>query len=289
MSEALLQAYWLICLENESPEEGAASLTDAKMGNGKNGYSFGVKQFDLATNAEAGDVLAAVLAAGNGVDGVQIAAADLDAIRSGALALPVADIEDDPVLVALLARADAGLKRPGSHVELKRLTLAEMAKDVALVEEQLAGVSEAIGARAVMARGSFGALFLLDYENLYGSNIDKLSDFLAGGNVPLNGGLAFARSPDPFHLMQLLAYVLKTRQGSDTGQAGRSEILRRMNTVVTHASTADGGALPLGDADRAWLRDVLAPVIGGDANHWIRRYRDAGLYGALQKLTAAAP
>jgi hypothetical protein len=288
MTDDFLDDYWDICLENESSLEDAARLTDAGESSGRNGYSFGVKQFDLATNEEAGDVLASILQHVIGVEGSPVSQDDVDRIRANALQKTVTEIDADANLSALRARASAGLALDEARAPLEQHTRNEMMRDVERVRGQLDQLSDDIGAKSFMSDGAFGRLFLIDYENFTGPEIDKFGPYCAGATVPLNHGINQMKASAPFGFWHVVDYLLATEQGSRADATGRPDLLRRLDTVLRIAARRDGRPLPLIEADKLYLRDTLAGILAAPDDSPIGRNRDAGLYAALSGLVERA-
>lgn len=284
MTDSFLDDYWDICLENEISLENAARLTDAGESNGLNGYSFGVKQFDLATNEEAGEVLADILQRVIGAPGSDVTQQDVDKIRANALKAPVGDIDEDPDLVQLRDRASAGLGLDDASAPLREITRREMSKDTERVQGQIARLSDAIGAKRFMSDGAFGRLFLVDYENLFGSNIDKFAAYCDGQEVRLNQGANRLQAETPFGFRHIANYLLSTEQGSREDESGRPDLLRRLGNVIRIAERRDGHPLPLAAADKLYVGETLAAILAAPDESPIGRYRRAGFYAALDAL-----
>jgi hypothetical protein len=281
MSE-MLDAYWEVCLVNESGGEGNV-LSDAKMDSGENGYSFGVKQFDLKTNGEGGDILAQTLAAalGSGI----VTEADISAIRGGALKRTAGQVDADASLTALKKRVNAALALTPVRERLHTLTRDWMAGEVTALDTDIDAISNAVGGRSFVQSSETARLLLLDYKNFFGKNIPKFISYLSGGNPLLNGTQPLEPVAGEVSLTDLFRFVLWTKQGSGPGRTQRADTLRRLNNVVRIGKSRDAAPIASTTKDKLWLTEVLKPMLGS-ANQFVRRQRESGALEELANLIA---
>jgi len=286
MPTNLLDAYWNLCLVNESSLESAEKLTDAHMDGGKNGYSFGVKQFDLKTNEEAGALLADILDQFVGSAGSALKPDDVAKVRGDALKLSAGDVDASADLKALVARINATLALSGAKTLLHEKTRGVMEGEVKATLSQIEEFGDAVSGASFFKQGLFGPLFLLDYKNFFGNSIETLTKFVAGDTVTLNNGINVVKASDPFVLTDLMHYILSTKQGSGSGKTGRADVLRRISNIVREVR--NDGALPLTTVDVTWLTTILDGILNGQANQFIVSQKQAKTYHDLIDLIETA-
>lgn len=276
----LLDEWRAVCLQNESGPDNWCRLSNAGMAGC--GLSFGVNQFDLHTNPAAPVVLARVLRAARAAHaGLAITEASIVEIEAGALGLPAAGVAADAVAAGLIGPVNQALATDTGKTELMAESDIALAGDVAYLEHWIGGLSDAAGASTFLAESPPGDLLCLDFFNLFGKPT-KVTTFLEGGNVTLNGGTPVPAVSSPVSLSDLLRYMLSTQQGAGPARDQRAEVLRRLNNVLAVARPAWGwSAWPAKDA--TWFTTALATVLASDNPH-IAQSRSDGLYAVLEEL-----
>lgn len=280
----LLDAYWRVCLLNESGGEGNA-LSDAGMDSDDYGYSFGVKQFDLLKNDEAGRVLAKTLEAVVGDPGCTVTAGEIAEIRGDLLKRKISEVDESGTLRDLVARINVALTLQRARDRLSELTRDWMAGEVDRLSADVATISNDHGARDYILESTLAQLLLLDYKNLFGDDISTFKDLLCGEEITRDDGRLVAAIEGTTSLSDLLRYVLSTKQGHGPGRAQRPEILRRLNNVI-HIGD-DPATIELTEKDRRWLVEELSPMLDSE-NEFVRREREDGEYDTLLALIEQA-
>lgn len=275
-------------LENEARGgQVAYCMSDAHMTNGKNGLSFGFFQYDLARNRAAAGILADILGVVVDLPNVGLTKEDISTIRAGGLSqtAPVLRASTSNSKKRLIERVNQALATELGVAELNADFVLHIEKAIKSNDARVGKLTDKVGARTLLQSNGAARLLLLDYENFFGSFGEQFKGFLNGAPQRLTAGRIMIDAPAS--TTDIINFYLSGKQGSGPARDERAECLRRINNVLRYSEEAQG-ALVLTKRDKAYLTEVLKPILDGTDNPHIVEKRAAHQYDTLLKITERA-